>query len=269
MFKTKPHIIVAITTFDSDALRVSLPPMRRLHQKFSMVIHNDNPGTRLTRWKLYGIRPRGKLYIINSEQNVGEFESRIRIIEYIRDKKIPCDWIIFVDDDDVLIDTDAANVDKNIFAIVQDVTTLTESITDIFKISPTWTHDAPIGKTGPRFDITGTMIRAHALFEFVDFMRTIVGDTNELLAHTKYRMPISTLMWAGLCTFMHVRHPEMSPIYMNRANYVAIKMGRGTTKYDKIIPNTPAAHRAVSDTIKKFTKLVEVAATQNMVAENQ
>ncbi|MBO4700357.1 MAG: hypothetical protein J5620_01260 [Alphaproteobacteria bacterium] len=269
MFGHKPHLVVAITTMDLDALRVSLPPLRRLRQKFTLVIHNDNPVMQLGRGMVRRMYPRGKLHIINTDQNLGELESRIKTIEYIRDNKIPCDWIIFADDDDVLIDVGIPSVGENIFAIVQDATTIYESLTDIFKISNKWTLGAPVGKTGPHFDITGTMIRAKILFEFAEFMRGIIPDADKLLANTKYRVPISTLLWAGLNAFARVRHPDMSAIYMNRTNYVAIKMGRATTKYGRTIPNNTTAHKAISETIKKFTGLIDTVAAQNIVAENQ
>lgn len=256
MFNRKPHIVVAVTTFDSDALRISLPPLRRLGNKFALVVHNDNPEKKLTRHMVRKMRPRGKLYIINSDNNVGELESRIQTVEYIRDKKIPCDWIIFVDDDDVLIDMVIPQVDENIFAIVQDATTISDSVTDIFKISPTWTLGAKIGKTGPNFDITGTMIRANIMFEFIEFIRTIMPDINKLMERINYRMPISTILWAGLNAFVRTRHADMSPIYMNRTNYVAIKMGRATVKYGYKIPNSPSAHRMISGAIKKFTDMI-------------
>jgi len=269
MFKAKPHIVIAITTIDFDALRVSLPPLQRLRDKFTLVIHNDNPAMKLRRGAVRKMYSRGKLHIINVEQNLGELESRIATIEYIRDKKIPCDWIIFADDDDVLIDIGVPNIDNNKFAIVQNATTVSENLTDIFKISRKWTVGAPIGKTGPHFDITGTLIRAEILFEFAEFMRTILDQTGKLLSQTKYRVPASGILWAGLNAFVRARHPKMSPIYMNRTNYVSIKIGRATTKYGKTVPNNASAHRVVVDTIKKFTELVELAAAQNMVAESQ
>ncbi len=269
MFERKPHIVVAITTFDLDALRVSLPPLGRMRERFTLVIHNDNPAICLTRGAVRRMYPRGKLHIINAGQNRGELKSRIALVNYIRDKNIPCDWIVFVDDDDVLIECTVPNVGPDIFAIVQNATTLSESLTDIFKISRGWTNGAPIGKTGPHFDITGTMIRAKILFEFAEFMQPIIPDTEKLLATTKYRVPISTLLWAGINTFVQVRHPTYAPIYMNRTNYVAIRMGRATTKYGRTVPANAPAHKTISETIKKFTGLVELVATQNMVAENQ
>lgn len=269
MFKHKPHIVVAITTMDFDALRVSLPPIGKLRSKFTLVIHNDNPAMELRRGLVRKLYSHGKLHIINAEQNRGELESRIETIEYIRDRKIPCDWIIFADDDDVLIDAGLPNVDENKFAVVQNATTLSESITEIFKISRSWTGGAPIGKNGPHFDINGTMIRANILFEFAEFMRGILDKTYKILSQTKYRVPVSELMWMGLNAFMRVRYPEMSPIYMNQTNYISIKMGHSTNKYGRTVPSGANAHKVVADIMKKFTKMAESSAAQNMVAENQ
>lgn len=269
MFKPKTDIVIAITTFDVDALRVSLPPLRRLHERFTLIIHNDNPAIELRRSMVRKLYPRGKIHIINSEQNRDELESRIRIIEFIRAQKIPCDWIMFADDDDVLIDCGMPSVDKNKFAVVQNVTTLYESLIDVFKISHTWVNGAPIGKTGPHFDINGTLIRANILFEFAECLRGIYDSVDKLVQSTKYRMPVSSLLWTGLNSFVRIRHPEMSPIYMNRTNYVAIKLGNTSTKYGRTAPTGATAQKAVADITKKFTKLIELAAAQNMVAENQ
>ena len=269
MFKHKTNIIIAITTFDLDALRVSLPPLRRLREHFTLVIHNDNPAMELRRGMVRKLYPRGKIHIINSERNRGELESRIQTIEFIRDKKIPCDWIMFTDDDDILIDCSVPNVDKNTFAIVQNATTLCESLIDVFKISRTWVNGTPIGKTGPHFDINGTLIRANILFEFAECLRGIYDSVDKLIQSTKYRVPVSSLLWTGLNSFVRIRHPEMSPIYMNRTNYVAIKLGNAATRYGRTAPTGATAQKAVADITKKFTKLVELAAAQNMVAENQ
>lgn len=260
MFRHKPHIVVAITTTDLDALRVSLPPLRRVARGAVVVIYNNNLGEKLTRRIVRALHPRGKIYIINPEKNLGELESHIDMVEFIRDKKIPCDWIMFVGATDILIDMNVPNVNRDTFAIVQNATTLSDSVTDVFKVSPAWTNGAPIGKTGPHFEINGTLIRSSIIFEFMDFLRTILPDVNDLLTHARYRVPASPLIWAGINTFVRTRHPEMSPIYMNRTNLVVIKLGRDDTR--GLIPQ-----KTIASTIKKFTKMIEIATTQNMVAE--
>lgn len=269
MFSRKPHVVVAITTFDLDALRVSLPPIRKMGGKFTLVIHNDNPNKNLTRRMVRKMHPRGKIYIINEDKNYGELESRIRTIEFIRDNNISCEWIMFIDDDDVLIDFGVPNVDNNSFAIVQNATTVSDSVTDILKISANWARGTVAGQTGPHFDINGTLVRTNVLFEFAEFMRTVMPYTAKIILQTRYRVPISTLLWAGLNTFVRARHPEMSPIYMNRTNCVLIKMGHAKTKYGKTVPRGTVAHRTITNIIKQFTTMVESTAMQNMVAENQ
>ena len=48
MITKTPSIIVAVTTFDSDALRISLAPIARLGRKIILIVHNDNPEVALT-----------------------------------------------------------------------------------------------------------------------------------------------------------------------------------------------------------------------------
>lgn len=268
MFKRNPQIVVAIKTNDLDALRISVPPLRRFARKFSLIIFNANSENKLTRRMVRKVFPRGAVHIINSEQSVGELESILKITEFVQHKNISCDWIMFLDDNDVLIDFWTPNVGNNVFAVVQNATTISESVTDIFKISPNWARGAPIGKTEPRFAINGTMIRGNIMFEFMEFMRDMIPQTLRIINKTRYYVPISTMLWAGINAFMRIRHPNMSPIYMNRTNCVIVNLGHSTTIYGQTIPNTAAAHKMVTSVINQFAEMIENTAKQNMVAEN-
>lgn len=260
MFNKKPYITSIITVLDLDALRISLPRLRKFRGRLSLVVYNRNPNQKLSHRLVQRFGWHGRTYIINSEKTLNELESTLAAVEYIQSKKIPCDWIIFNGDTDVIIDVGVPNVNDTTFAIVQDATTIYESVTDVFKISTDWVNGAPIGKTGPHFDINGTMIRANILFEFSKFVQDMLPDIYNLLSQTKYSVPISAMLWAGLNAFVRARHPEMSPIYMNRTNYVAVQIGRTPS-------NNIVMRRTISATIKKFTKMIETAATQNMVAD--
>ena len=264
----KPRIIVAITTFDLNTLNVSVPPLRRFGRQITLVIHNDNPARQMTEYMVRKMRPWGKTYIINSEKNFGELESRLRTIEFIRDKKIPGDWIVFLDDDDVLIDAGVPNVDSNTFAVIQNATTISDNFSDVFKISPSWTDGTPIGKTGPHFEITGTTIRANILFEFTDLMRPIMPYICKILSHSRYRVPISAMMWSGLNTMVRTIYPTMSAIYMNRTNYVSIHLGHAKAKYGKTVPTGAGATKTIATMTQKFNEIIGAAAMQNMVAPN-
>ena len=268
MFKRNPHIVVAIKINDLDALRISVPPLRRFARKFTLIIFNANSENKLTRRMVRKIFPRGKVHIINSEQSIGELESMLTITEFVQNENIPCDWVMFVDENDVLIDFWTPNVGNNVFAVVQNATTISESVTDLFKISPAWARGAPIGKTEPRFAINGTMIRGNIMFEFMEFMRDMIPQTLRIINKTRYYVPISTMLWAGINAFMRIRHPNMSPIYMNRTNCVIVNLGHSTTIYGQTIPNTAAAHKMVTSVINQFAEMIENTAKQNMVAEN-
>ncbi|MBO7508888.1 MAG: hypothetical protein J6T57_01240 [Alphaproteobacteria bacterium] len=265
----KQKLVVVITTFDLDALRVSVPPLRRLRRKFTLVIYNDNPTRRLSRRDIWKMGWRGPMYIINSENNVGEFESRIRAIEFIAENKIDADWIMFADDDDVLIDIGVPDVANNAFAVVQNATILSDSHVDMFKINPSWANGADVGKTGPHFEITGTMIRATIMFEFATVVRSVMSQIAGVIGSCRYRIPFGALMWNMLNCVVKIRHPELAPIYMNRTNYISIKLARPHEKYGISTISGIASIRATNIAAKKIYKLVEIAAAQNLVADGQ
>lgn len=260
MFKRKTNLIVVMTVMDVDALRVSLPPLHRLERLFTLVIYNDNPNQKIERRAVRRLGWHGALYIINSDKNYGEFESRINAIKSVRNLNISGDWVLFADQDDVLLDADVPNVSDNIFAIVQNTTVLSDNITDVFKINSSWVGGCEYGKNGPHFEITGTIIRRAILDEFADFITDILPKLYRDLRHTRYRVPVGSVLWLALKSFMHVRHPEMSPIYMNRTNYVAIKMGYAAVKYGRRTPIGANAQAAIAETIKRFLKTVDASA---------
>ena len=261
----KKNIIIAITTFDLDALRISLPPLNRCGRGITLVIHNDNPECSLTPRIVRQIGWHGRVHIINSDKNIGELESRIKIAEFICENRIRADWIIFVNDDDVLLDTDVPNVPDDVFAILYNATTISDRITDLFKIAPSWTNGTMYGKTGPHFDIAGTMVRTNVMIEYCNFLRSNLDKIYEFTNSVKYYPPFGAMMWAGLNAFMHIYHRDMSPIYMDKTNYVSVRLGRATTKYGRRVVYGAVARGAV----RKFADVVENIATQNMVAREQ
>ncbi|MBP5485200.1 MAG: hypothetical protein J6Y07_00620 [Alphaproteobacteria bacterium] len=269
MFNKKTKLIIAITTYDVDALRISVPPLRRCARDATLVIHNDNPKIELSRQFVRELGWRGALYIINEKNTVGEFESRINVLEYIEKEKILCDWIVFVDDDDALIDATIPNVSETTFAIIQNAVTISESITDLFKITPKWVNGSEYGKTGTHFDITGTLIRYKVAVKFAHFMRSVLPEVMKIEHSFKYRISVGAVMWAGLSVFMRITNPEMSAIYMNRTNYVSIKLGCAQQKYGmRTVPAT-SAKTFNSNVIKKYTQMFESYVLQNMVADAQ
>ena len=66
MFKRKTQILVGLTTFYNEYLHVSVPALARLGRRFTLIIHNDNPDTRVSRRQIRRLGYRGKLHIINT-----------------------------------------------------------------------------------------------------------------------------------------------------------------------------------------------------------
>jgi len=263
MFTKKPTVIIAITTYNIDALRISVPSIRRCARGATLIIHNDNPNIELTRKFVKRLGWHGKVHIIQSKINTGEFESRIAILEYIIEKKIISDWIVFVDDDDALIDATVPPVSESTFAIIQNATTISENITDIFKITPQWVNGSDCGTTGAHFDITGTLIKYDTAKKFVTFMRSMLPAILQMSRHFKYRVPAGAIMWIGLKTLMQITEPKMSVIYMNKTNYVSIKIGRPTQKYGLRSAPTNYAKTFNLNTTKKYAQMFEQALSVN------
>lgn len=261
MFRKKAHLIIAMTTCDMDVLKISVPPLARVAHRTHLVIHNDNPEQKLGIKDIRHLGWRGKITIINSEQNLGELESKIQLINHI--KNIPSNWVMLVDDDDVVINTDIPNVSATTFAIIQNATTLRDNLVDVLRINPSWSTGTKYGTTGPHFDIRGTLVRHNILTEFCDFITPLIPQMQKLAHTVKYRIPTGAILWNGLNTFMHNAHPEMSPIYMGRTNYVVLRLGRATNKYG--LRNAPKN----ADVLDKYNEMFEIAIKQNMVASDK
>ena len=259
MFKSKTNLIVVITVFDADALRISVPQLRNLGRSFTLVVYNDNPNQCLERRTIRRLGWGGALHIVNASNNSGEFESRVNAIKSLRNLNISGNWVLFLDADDILLDANIPNVAENIFAIVQNTINLSDNITDIFKVNSLWVNGAEYGTNGPHFEITGTIIRRNILDEFADFITDIMPKLHRDLRHTRYRVPVAELLWLALKIYVRIRHANMLPIYMNRTNYVAIKMGHAPIKYGRRIPNTAKANSAINETTKRFLKTFESA----------
>jgi hypothetical protein len=250
---TRKNIIVAITTFDPDALRISLPPLNRFGHNLTLIVHNDNPGITLTPRMVRQIGWRGRIHIINADRNYGEMESRIRIAEFVREKNISGEWMVFVADDDVLLDVSSPSVPDDIFAVLYNATTVSDKITELFKIAPSWADGTKYGKTGPHFDILGTMVRTNIMIEYCNFLRRNLDRIYEFTNSVKYYPPFGAMMSGGLNAYMHACHKNMSPIYMNKTNYISIKLGRAITKYGRRTVYGAVARGAV----RKFADIVQ------------
>ena len=77
--RKKNNIIVGLTTFDNEMLRVSVPMLGKIRQKFTLVIYNDNPMTTITRRQIRRLGYCGDLRVINTNENMGLFRARMEL----------------------------------------------------------------------------------------------------------------------------------------------------------------------------------------------
>ena len=256
MFRTKKNLVIAITVSDADALRISVPPLRGFARNAILVIHNDNPDIKLTDSDIKKLGWRGTVHIINTDAPCGELLARVAIIDYCARDLGDADWLVFVNEADILINTDIPDVSKNAFAVVQNATTLTDKVTDIFKIARNWATGTKYGQTGPRFDITGPMLRTMFLGEFAEFIKQLMPQIEKIAHSVRGGVSFGVVMWNALNAFMRAKYPYTAPIYMHSTNYVAVKMGSGNNEMSAKI-------------LDKYNDLFESAANENLVAPAQ
>ena len=68
MMRRKPNIIVGLTTFNNEMLRISVPALGKIRQKFTLIVHNDNPMTTVSRRQIRKLGYCGDLQIINANR---------------------------------------------------------------------------------------------------------------------------------------------------------------------------------------------------------
>ena len=268
MFNKKTRIFVGLTTFDLAALNVSVPWLGKLGRKFTLVIHNDNPKEKLSRRTIRKLGWHGPLHIINSPETVGEWESRLNILEFIAQKNFDPQWITFLDDGDILLDADIPNVSDDKFAVIQNATVLRNNFADFFRINRDWVKGTDYGTTGAHFDLRGTWVRANVLVEYGRFVRELLPQIYKITKDAKYRLPVGDILWLGLNIFVREKYPFMSAIYMNKTNYIVIHFGRYLSKYkQRIVPET-AKKALLKKVFEQFTRLFQFNINQNIVASD-
>ena len=134
MFHRSRNLIIGLTTFNHEFLRLSVSGLRRFSKKITLVIHNDNPCVRLTRRMVRKLGFRGRLHIINSKDNMGLFYSRVAILNYIQDNKISGEWFMFANDDDVVLNTNIPDVAEQNFAIIGNSVVIKSRLLDVLRI---------------------------------------------------------------------------------------------------------------------------------------
>ena len=146
MIRKKANLVIGLTTFNNEMLRISVPALGKFAQKFTLVIHNDNPVTTVSRRQIRRMGYCGDLHIINSTQNVGLMRSRMAIVQEIRNIGINPDWFVFCDDDDILVNIDMPDVSNENFAVIQNAIAIRHRMGDMLRAMDSPTDIDPDGE---------------------------------------------------------------------------------------------------------------------------
>ena len=118
MARTGKNLVIGLTTFNHEFLRISVAGLACAPKSIILVIYNDNPCRKLTRREIRRLGFRGRVHIINSDENLGAICARVAILDYMRENKISAPWIMFANDDDIVLDTFVPSVDANTYAVL-------------------------------------------------------------------------------------------------------------------------------------------------------
>ncbi len=233
----KINIVVGLTTFQNEMLRISVPALGKLRQKFMLIIHNDNPATTLSRRQIRRLGYRGPLQIINTNENVGTLRARMAIVNAVAKLKHRPEWIIFNDDDDMLTNLDIPRANSDTFAIIQNMLVLQRRISDLFRAMDAPCDVVPDGENiildKPHVGFAGTPIKTNILIGLCDVLSSIIPDIEKIDDNMDYRPPTDAMMWSALNIYARHINPNAIPIYMDRVNYISVNTDTATTKYGR------------------------------------
>ncbi len=267
MFACKSRIIVGLTTFYSENLMISLSGLARLGKRAILIIHNDNPQTKVTKRDVRRMGYDGDVHIINSGYNVGLLRARLAIIDYVKKHRINSDWFVFVNDDDVLLNLDIPNVGQNHFAIIQNMAVVRTRLIDVLRIIKNPDNftidDENIYMVRPHIGIIGTLVRMDYIFKLADILQSAsvaISDIDESLG---FRPPVDMMMWSALNIIARNDNDTISPIYMDTVNYIAIDIDNVTTKYGMLLQPEKNPHQQIMSAIAKYDTAIHAALTNN------
>ena len=228
MARPNKSIVIGLTTFSHEFLRISVAGLARMSKNVILVIYNDNPCKQLKYRDIRKLGFRGHLHIINTEENIGTIRARVAILDYVRNNKITAPWFMFANDDDIVLNTDALNIENNIFAIMGNSVVIRSRVLDILRIMNNpddYTIDGIDTQLyAPHIAMSGTFLCMKYILEFGEFLSDVMPGVLEITTNVPFVLPNDVIMWNMFVEYMRASHPDMSPIYMNQTNYLMTKL---------------------------------------------
>ena len=205
----KSDIVIGLTTFDNTMLRISVPAIGRIRQKFHLIIFNDNPTTTITRRQIRKLGYCGDLQVINSDEN-----------------------------DDILIDADIPNVSDDNFAVIQNAIVLRHRVSDLLRAMENPTDVCPDDENvillRPHLGLAGTPVRASILFELLKIQEPATNAVSRIVSGLNFVPPIDAIMWNMVNMLAREKNPNAVPIYMNKVNYIKCDLDTPHIKYNRV-----------------------------------
>ena len=259
MLKKPKHLVIGLTTFNTELLAISVPGLVKLGKKFILIIHNNNPQARVSRRQIRHLGYRGHLIIINSPRNLGLLGARLAIISRIEFEQISSEWMIFCDDDDLLINSEIPNVDENNFAIIQNSIILRHRIIDLLRImnNPScYTIDNEnVVLDKPHLGIAGTLVRTRVMIGMKNILETVRDKISEISDSLNYLPPTDAVMWSWLNIYATHINPGAAPIYMDKQNYVITNLDSAQTKYGRPVAPLHNPRQHIAYTLSLYDKV--------------
>ena len=270
MFDKRTRIIVGMTTLYNEYLGISIPGLARLGKKFTLIIYNDNPDTKVKKSYIRRLGYRGKLYIANGGHNIGQLRARLAIVDFVRKKKLNADWFIFVDDDDILANIVIPNVSKNNFAIIQNMAVVRTRLIDVLRVARNATNytidNENIYLVRPHVGLAGTLVRYSAILRMADVMNNALQSISDVDESLTFRPPVDMMMWSALNIIARHDNERATPIYMDTINYIATDVDTCPIKYGMNIQPSKNPTQQISRAIARYDATIRAALHDNNAA---
>ncbi len=263
MLNKKVNLVIGLTTFNNELLKVSIPTLGKQKQSFLLVIYNDNPMTILNKRQIRKLGYKGKLLIINSKENLGTLKARMKIVEYVKKLKSYPDWFIFCDDDDMLVDISIPKVSENTFAIIQNSILIRHRLLDVLNAlnnpANIYIDGQNVVISKPSLGFSGMLIRTNFIIGLFEYLNLFTDAIKKIDDDLDFRSPVDSIMRLYLNMYAKFVNPDASPIYMDKVNYIKIDIDSCLIKYEKLNKPTRNSAEVYHSIITKYEKLMKEA----------
>lgn len=231
MLRRNNLVVVGLTTFNTEMLKISVSALARIKSKFTLIIYNDNPADTVTARDIRKIGYHGGLHIINSDKTVGLRAARMRILDTV---PTHAQWIIYVNDDDILLSTDIPMVHENNFAVIHSSMIIRRRVSDLILAASHPEKISPDGENiilaSPNIGMCGTAIRIGVMRGAANVMHAAAANLDAMDIQLGTQAPVDAVMWMALNKYARMTYPDVAPIFMDSVNYIHNGIGTDRCK---------------------------------------